>query len=201
LRAPCPSAHCRPHCKPPSLPARAALREHQPKFQSRSGSQRMWSRLFGLRGPGGNPASMRFSARISSRGLSCPPGFPKTPFSWIIDKDERGLTAPLSVPQFRIPAAGANQPCVAACQSGVPTKDKLLASRGGWPIPKYRRTTQCAKLSPCSVRRARTETTPPRRIRRRLPAGSSFPSSAIRAANTRRIKRPSRAASSQHSGE
>jgi large subunit ribosomal protein L33 len=55
-------------------------------------------------------------------------------------------------------AAGAEQPCVAACQSGIDfggiggtldpvvsgvdaRPDKLLASRGGWPIPKLWRTT------------------------------------------------------------
>jgi hypothetical protein len=51
---------------------------------------------------------------------------------------------------------------------------------------------QCAKSLPCSVRPAKTGTTPPRRTRRRPPAASSSQSSATPAASTRRTKRRSK---------
>ncbi len=57
---------------------------------------------------------------------------------------------------------------------------------------EVRRINQCAKLSPCSVPRARTGTTPPRRTRRRQLAASSSQSSAIPAASTRTTKRRSK---------
>jgi len=71
-------------------------------------------------------------------------------------------------------------------------QNKLLASRGGWPIPKYRRTKQCAKLSPSNAPPARTGTTPPPRTRRRPPAASSSQSSATPAASIRHTKRRSK---------
>jgi hypothetical protein len=67
------------------------------------------------------------------------PLFHFPPFSWIIREVVRGLTAPLSARKFRMGSRGL-KPCVAACQvgglQGFPFQNKLLASRGGWPIPK-----------------------------------------------------------------
>jgi hypothetical protein len=104
----------------------------------------------------------------------------------------RGLTAPLSAGKFRIGSRG-HWPCVAACQMGGLTVSpyKHAACQPRW-LATLGEQTQCAKLLPCNVRRARTGTTRRRRTRRRPRAGWSSPSSAIPAASTRTTKRRSK---------
>jgi large subunit ribosomal protein L33 len=75
--------------------------------------------------------------KLSASDWQC--DFPNRSILCIIEEDERGLTARLSVAQLRIWQQGPNKPCVAACQVGglfrVRLKlYKLLASRGGWPL-------------------------------------------------------------------
>ena len=110
--------------------------------------------------------------------------FPKTGFCWIIEEGcawperttfrrtiqdwQKGQTSPVS--RRVIPHA--------ACQP------RWLATLG--------EQTECAKLSHCNVRCARTGTTQQRRTRRRPRAGLSSRSSAIPAASTRTTKRRSK---------
>jgi large subunit ribosomal protein L33 len=70
-------------------------------------------------------------------------------FSWIIEEDQRGLTAGLSVAKIRIWQQGPISPVSRRVRWVGPLSlhtDKLLASRGGWPIPKYRRTTRMREI-------------------------------------------------------
>jgi hypothetical protein len=112
-----------------------------------------WSGLFGpvqtsrrTQSPPSRPVPRTLEPKVRGEGdpSPChiplmPPLFHFPPFSWIIRKVVRGLTAPLSARKFRMGSRGL-KPCVAACQvgglHGFPFQNKLLASRGGWPIPK-----------------------------------------------------------------